>query len=47
MLSLAYSLISLAFQINFEGGNPVTSHTQVSSTVAPYKNVDAYGKGTL
>ncbi|KAK3117599.1 hypothetical protein LTR53_000925 [Teratosphaeriaceae sp. CCFEE 6253] len=47
MLSLAYSFISLAFQINFSGGNPVTSETQVTSTMAPYSNPDAYGHGTF
>jgi hypothetical protein len=43
-LSGAYSLISLAFQINFSGGNPVTSETAV--TMISYGNPDAYGKGT-
>ena len=47
MLSLAYSLISLAFQINFSGGNPVTSETQVTSTVNGFSNPDAYGHGTF
>ncbi|KAK0892113.1 hypothetical protein LTR57_024545 [Friedmanniomyces endolithicus] len=46
-LSLAYSLISLAFQINFTGGNPVTSETQVTSTISPYSNADSYGHGTF
>ncbi|KAF1990753.1 hypothetical protein K402DRAFT_410194 [Aulographum hederae CBS 113979] len=44
-LSLAYSLISLAFQINFSGGNPVTSETEV--TMIEYGNPDAYGRGTF
>jgi len=47
MLSLAYSLISLAFQVNMRGGNPVTSETQVTWTVDGYKNADAYGHGTF
>jgi len=46
-LSLAYSLISLAFQINFAGGNPITSETQVTSTISPYSNADSYGHGTF
>lgn len=29
-LSLAYSFVSMAFQINFFGSNPVTSETQVT-----------------
>ncbi|EME40716.1 hypothetical protein DOTSEDRAFT_74304 [Dothistroma septosporum NZE10] len=45
MLSLAYSLISLAFQINFSGGNPVTSQTE--PTLIEYGNPDAYGHGTF
>lgn len=44
-LSLAYSLVSLAFQINFSGGNPVTSETNV--TDISYGNPDAYGRGTF
>ena len=44
-LSRAYSLVSLAFQINFSGGNPVTSQT--SPTLIEYSNPDAYGKGTF
>lgn len=47
MLSLAYSLISLAFQINFSGGNPITSETQVTWTTDGYSNPDAYGYGTF
>lgn len=47
MLSLAYSLISLAFQINFSGGNPVSSHTEVTSTVDGNSNPDAFGHGTF
>lgn len=46
MLSLAYSFVSLAFQINFSGGN-VTSETAVASTVDGYSNPDAYGRGTF
>lgn len=47
MLSLAYSLISLAFQINFSGGNPVSSHTEVTSTVDGNSNPTAFGHGTF
>jgi hypothetical protein len=47
MLSLAYSWVSLAFQINFSGGNPVSSETDVTWTVDGYKNADAYGRGTF
>ncbi|KAK3724821.1 hypothetical protein LTR37_000869 [Vermiconidia calcicola] len=47
MLSLAYSLISLAFQINFSGGNPVTSETAVVVTTDGHKNAGAYGHGTF
>lgn len=45
MLSLAYSFISLAFQINFAGGNSVKS--EVWPTVATEGNPDAYGHGTF
>ncbi|KAL1311850.1 hypothetical protein AAFC00_001925 [Neodothiora populina] len=44
-LSLAYSLVSLAFQINFSGGNPITSQTE--PTLIEYGNPTAYGKGTF
>ncbi|KAG9530048.1 hypothetical protein KCU93_g3041, partial [Aureobasidium melanogenum] len=44
-LSLAYSFVSLAFQINFSGGNPITSETQVTDIA--YGNPDAYGHGTF
>lgn len=45
-LSLAYSLISLAFQINFSGGgNPVSS--KVLSTDVGHGNPDAYGRGSF
>lgn len=44
-LSLAYSLISLAFLVNFSGGNPVSSH--VWPTVAEAGNPDAYGRATF
>ncbi|KAK5136638.1 hypothetical protein LTR08_002652 [Meristemomyces frigidus] len=47
MLSLAYSFISLAFQVNFAGGNPVTSETQPTSTTLSNANPDAYGHGTF
>lgn len=46
-LSLSYSLLSLAFQINFSGGNPVTSETQPTLTVDGYTNPDAFGKATF
>ena len=46
-LSLAYSLLSLAFQINFSGGNPVTSQTEVTSTINGNTNPDAFGKATF
>jgi len=46
-LSLAYSLVSLAFQINFAGGNPITSETSVISTVNGNTNSDDYGRGTF
>jgi len=44
-LSLAYSFVSMAFQINFFGTNPVTSETQV--TMVEYGNPVAYGHGTF
>jgi hypothetical protein len=44
-LSLAYSLISLAFQINFSGGSHVTSQTEVADSI--YGNTNAYDKGTF
>jgi len=44
-LSLAYSLISLAFQINFSSTNPITSET--SPTDIAYGNPVAYGMGTF
>ena len=46
-LSFAYSLLSLAFGVNFSGGNPVTSETQVTSTVDGNMNPDAFGRGTF
>jgi hypothetical protein len=48
MLSLAYSFISLAFQMNFFGGVPNTGDpTQVTPTVDGYKNAAAWGHGTF
>ncbi|KAH9834333.1 nitrosoguanidine resistance protein SNG1-like, partial [Teratosphaeria destructans] len=47
MLSLAYSWVSLAFQVNFSGGNPVTSETESTVTIDGYSNPDAYGRGTF
>jgi ABC-type multidrug transport system permease subunit len=44
-LSLAYSFISMAFQINFFHYNPVTSETQV--TIQEFGNPVAYGHGTF
>jgi hypothetical protein len=44
-LSLAYSFVSLAFQINFSTTNPVTSETQ--ATMIEYGNPIAYGHGTF
>lgn len=46
-LSLAYTLVPLAFQINFSGGNPVTSHTQVTSTINGNSNPDLLGHATF
>jgi hypothetical protein len=45
-LSLAYSFISLAFQINFSGGVPNTS-TGSNVTPIEYGNPAAYGRGTF
>ena len=45
MLSLAYSLVSMAFQINFTHTNPITSETQVTDMA--YGNPIAYGRGTF
>lgn len=48
MLSLAYSLISLAFQMNFSGGVPHTGDpTQVTPTIDGYQNANAYGHGAF
>ncbi|KAL1597911.1 hypothetical protein SLS60_008399 [Paraconiothyrium brasiliense] len=44
-LSLAYSLVSLAFQINFTHANPIQSQTQV--TEVAYGNPAAYSNGTF
>jgi hypothetical protein len=44
-LSLAYSFVSMAFQINFTHPNPIQSETQV--TVMAYGNPPAYGNGTF
>jgi hypothetical protein len=44
-LSLAYSLISLAFQINFSKRNPVTSQTEPA--LIEYGNPNAYGRGSF
>lgn len=45
MLSLAYSLVSLAFQINFSNTNPITSETQVTDIMSG--NPISYGRGTF
>jgi hypothetical protein len=45
MLSLAYSFISMAFQINFTHINPITSETQVTDIA--YGNPVSYGHGTF
>lgn len=47
MLSLAYSLVSLAFQINFSGGNPVHSETEPTVSAHGYDNPDAFGKASF
>lgn len=44
-LSLAYSLVPLAFQINYSHANPIQSQTQV--TEVAYGNPPAYGSGTF
>lgn len=45
-LSLAYSLISLAFQINFSGGVP-NSDTPTNVTPESYGNPPAFGHATF
>jgi hypothetical protein len=45
MLSLAYSFVSMAFQINFTHTNPITSQTQ--ATNMDYGNPVSYGHGTF
>jgi hypothetical protein len=45
MLSLAYSFVSMAFQINFTHTNSITSETQV--TVMSEGNPVSYGAGTF
>ena len=47
MLSLAYSLVSAAFQINFYGDNPVSSPVESTVTTGNYKNPSAYGNGSF
>jgi hypothetical protein len=44
-LSLAYSFVSLAFQINFGATNPITSETQ--ATDIAFGNPVSYGHGTF
>lgn len=45
MLSLAYSFVSMAFQINFTKTNPITSETQVTDMM--FGNPVSYGHGTF
>jgi len=45
MLSLAYSFVSMAFQINFTHTNPITSETQVTDIA--YGNPVSYGHATF
>ncbi|KAF2149036.1 hypothetical protein K461DRAFT_56610 [Myriangium duriaei CBS 260.36] len=47
MLSLAYSLVSLAFQIDFSTPNPVQSDTEVTLTIDGYTNAPKYGMATF
>ena len=44
-LSLAYSSVSMAFQINFTHTNPITLETQVTDIA--YGNPIAYGHSTF
>ena len=44
-LSLAYSFVSLAFQVNFNHANPIQSETQVTDMT--YGNPPAYSNGTF
>ncbi|KAF2658744.1 hypothetical protein K491DRAFT_652304 [Lophiostoma macrostomum CBS 122681] len=44
-LSLAYSFVSMAFQLNFTHTNPITSQTQATNT--DFGNPVAYGHGTF
>lgn len=45
MLSLAYSFVSMAFQLNFTATNPITSTTQATDTA--FGNPVSYGHGTF
>ncbi len=45
LLSLAYSFVSLAFQLNFTSTNPITASTQV--TDISFGNPVSYGRGTF
>ena len=45
LLSLAYSFVSMAFQINFWNTNSITSETQVTNMME--RNPIAYGSGTF
>jgi len=45
MLSLAYSLISLAFGLNFGAQNPITSQTE--PTMIESGNPNAFGHGSF
>lgn len=46
-LSLAYSLVSLAFQIDFSTPNPITSDTMVTLTTDGYTNAPRFGGATF
>lgn len=47
MLSLAYSFLSLAFQINFSSIDYDLADTEVARTYGDYSNVPRYGHGTF
>ncbi|GAM90109.1 hypothetical protein ANO11243_081490 [Dothideomycetidae sp. 11243] len=46
-LSLAYSLVSLAFLIDFSTNNPVRSDTMVAVTIDGFTNAPKFGKSTF
>ena len=47
LLSLAYSLISVAFQIDFSSYNPIRSQTEVVQTIDGYSNAPYFGPATF